>query len=342
MSQQHTSGKVVILLFATVLIVGGYLLMHIRYDNHQSHYFDPFMQAYPDKFEVSESKDSNEFRILALGGSTTKDARIKLEENYPAQLQLRLQKEYPNKKITVLNAGKDWYTTRHSMINYTGYGTWFDPDLVIVMHAINDLYRSFNPEKYARFDYDELYSHFYGASINGAEPVSFDRMLIKKINLAMGKDEKRHFIPENRSLMEYVSISSFEKNLANLVHYIQSDSAECIVVRQPSLLNDTMVMPEKYRIGFGHEFCNVKKADGKTYFPTYQSLFRAMEMFNNSTYEVAQTADIPCVPADGKIPKDLDHFTDDVHYTPKGAALLADLIAASIIDNHYIPSKFGH
>ena len=36
-------------------------------------------------------------------------------------------------------AGMDWYTTKHSLINYVTYYRDWQPDVVVVMHAINDL-----------------------------------------------------------------------------------------------------------------------------------------------------------------------------------------------------------
>ena len=33
----------------------------MRYYNAQHHYFDPYLQVYPDKFEVDEDKPEGEF-----------------------------------------------------------------------------------------------------------------------------------------------------------------------------------------------------------------------------------------------------------------------------------------
>ena len=39
----------------------------------------------------------------------------------------------------------DWYTTKHSLINYVTNLRDAELDLIVVMHAVNDLYRSFFP-----------------------------------------------------------------------------------------------------------------------------------------------------------------------------------------------------
>lgn len=334
------SFKAFMLLLTALLVCGGYLLMHLWYDNRQHHYFDPFLQVYPDKFEVPQVKAANEYRILALGGSTTKDPRVPLEENYPAKLQEILRQAYPDLQVTVLNGGRDWYSSRHSLINYTGYGAWFRPDLVLVMHAINDVYRSFSPEKYARFDYDELYSHFYGASINGAEPPSFDRQLLKGARNLLGIDEKRGFREADVGVDKFVSLPSFQKNMERLGHYILSDSAELIFIGQGSLYNDTMIQPERWRIGFHHEFCTWEEGS-QVFYPTYQAMHRAMHTYNATTRQVAANLNVPYVNADSALPRTLDFFNDDVHYTDAGSSRLAELVAETILEGKYLERKPG-
>lgn len=64
----------------------------------------------------------------------------------------------------------DWWTVEHSMLNYVSYGHKWQPDVAVVMHAVNDLYRSFSPPELAILEYDSRYAHFFGASFNGASP----------------------------------------------------------------------------------------------------------------------------------------------------------------------------
>ena len=45
--------------------------------------------------------------------------------------------------VEVVNAGQPWFTTARSLTNYAVQMRHLDPDVVIVMHAVNDLCRSF-------------------------------------------------------------------------------------------------------------------------------------------------------------------------------------------------------
>ena len=104
-----------ILLLFLIYFFGHYY----HYATHR-HHFDPYLQMPPTKFDsISTHKSDSTFRVLCLGGSTTLNGRLQLTKRYPYLLHQLLAKQYPDKKIEVLNGGMDWYTTKHSIINYT-------------------------------------------------------------------------------------------------------------------------------------------------------------------------------------------------------------------------------
>ena len=82
------------------------------------------------------------FRIVCLGGSTTFGAYLEAEEAWPRLLEDTLRRE--GLDVEVVNAGVAWYTSAHSLVNYVLQMRYFNPDVVVVMHAVNDLYRSFH------------------------------------------------------------------------------------------------------------------------------------------------------------------------------------------------------
>jgi hypothetical protein len=116
--------------------------------------------------------------------------RLSQENRYPEQLRSILQEQYKKSGIEVFNAGMDWYTTKHSLINYVTNMRDYNPDLVIIMHAVNDLYRSFSPTDLAVEPYNRLWSHFYGPSINGAKPPTFEQYWLTKFFLPGIREEE--------------------------------------------------------------------------------------------------------------------------------------------------------
>ena len=135
----------------------------------------PFLQIEPRpnaKYHVNEdtfrgdpvSEDPETYRIFTLGGSTTFSEALDYKETYPAKLEDRLAAHYRQAKIQVENAACDWYSTQHSIIRYLFKVRQYQANLIIVKHAINDLFRGFVPEAYSRpgdvFQPD--YSHYLG------------------------------------------------------------------------------------------------------------------------------------------------------------------------------------
>jgi len=67
-----------------------------------------------------------------------------------------------------------------------------------------------------------------------------------------------------------------------------------------------------------------------------------MDAFNDVIRRVARTEGVPLADAEARIEKNLENFTDDVHYTVIGARRLATAIAETIIEQGLIrPGKQG-
>jgi hypothetical protein len=81
-----------------------------------------------------------------------------------------LRQQYPDVTIEVQNAGSAWYTTAHLLIDYQLLVRQFEPDLIIVFEAINDLYRSFSPPWWAVGEFRPDYSHYLGPYIRFLGP----------------------------------------------------------------------------------------------------------------------------------------------------------------------------
>ena len=103
-------------------------------DGQKSHDANGFRNPAPPK-----EKAAGVFRIACLGGSSTYGSTPTSDAaTWPAQLETILnQKEGP--KVEVLNGGLMGWSTFESLINYSLRVADYQPDLVIVYHAINDM-----------------------------------------------------------------------------------------------------------------------------------------------------------------------------------------------------------
>jgi lysophospholipase L1-like esterase len=88
--------------------------------------------------EDIEPKQPRELRILSLGESTTFGTGVNDEETYSAVLEEILQSRYPDRRVTVINAGVPAYSSFQSLKFLEQRGVTFEPDVVLFYHEVND------------------------------------------------------------------------------------------------------------------------------------------------------------------------------------------------------------
>jgi hypothetical protein len=137
--------------------------------------FHPYLQIPPRPQQATIPKPEATYRIICLGGSTTEGAKD--ATSYPASLERLLRERYPEKNVEVLNAGKYFYNSQSSIIQYLFYLKEFQPDLLIVFHGFNDIMNSFTDGKMASAPFRRDYGHFFGALGQLRYPVLFERYL---------------------------------------------------------------------------------------------------------------------------------------------------------------------
>ena len=325
----------VVLLISYALIVTTYLGGSLYYYNvvNRHHFFDPYYQVSPAEFKVPFTKDANEFRIIALGGSTTRDPRKDENKNYPYLLQQMLQARYPGKKITVLNGGMNWYSSKHSLMFYTEYAHLFNPDLVIVMDGINDVYRSFSPRDFAVGEFQPDYRHFYGAAINGAVSPTFEHSIF-----CSGMDDLSDYKKAKFPFSDFLAFNSFKQFETSLTKYIQADSARCLLLMQPSLYQNPIADSIENMLWFDKTLCN-KNRSGKKVYPDAASMKTAMDSFNAAVMDISVKHNCLLLNVAAQIPKTPEYFNDDVHYTAKGDSNLAQLVYDKIVESGLIHSE---
>ena len=296
-----------------------YLLFAAYYYYTRTYKFDPFLQMPPPDISAEYGSSTN-YRILILGGSTSTD--------YPNYLGDKLLETYPDREIEIINGARMWWTSRHSLIAYSTMYDLYDPDLVIIMHGINDLIRSCVGSVYSLGEYKEDYSHYYGAAINGAKPPIFAKYLFGRY---LGVLQDNWYSSLRLSATDYPvesfrSIKSFQMNIGRLVRRIKSDGAQLILITQPSLYKPDMSNEESAAIDFPKAFCMDRRDFFNITYPSVKSLRIAMQSFNNSIRSIVEQTGAYIVDAEPRFGKTLHNFVDDVHYIQAGNQELAAMI----------------
>jgi lysophospholipase L1-like esterase len=319
----------------TLVLTYGAVREHYYYT--QQHRFDPFLQYPNPRFEgeFERQKPAGTLRVMCLGGSTTRNRVLRPADRWPEVLRAELQARYPDLVVEVLNAGQDSYTTRHSLSAYVGYGAEWEPDVVVVMHAINDLVRSFSPRAFALGEYDDLWTHYYQSAAKGADPPTFERSVLGRPFESWCSVLRVREVPV--PLERFRSLARFRTNLAALLRYVQADGAEPLVVGMPTLLKADMSPAELDALRFARTFCIEERGWWRRELPDTPSMLRAMTAFRAATAEVAEAAGALYVDGQQHVPADQVHFDDDAHYWAPGSIALGkglarDLAASGAIE----------
>ncbi|RJQ28036.1 hypothetical protein C4577_00200 [Candidatus Parcubacteria bacterium] len=316
------------------------------------HQLTPFVNKYNKEMhvnsygfraeEIQKEKPKEIYRIFLMGGSTVLNVAVPYEKNIARILEKMLTKQYPDKKIEVINAGNEGYTSEHTLIDYLFKVKDFNPDLIIVWHGINDMTYSCTPTYQSYGEYKPDYSHFLGA----LSQVMFERYQPKpliSVNLISG-DFLLEFLqnnlysdamsllnknPKKRLLTkpidkQFVSVVSYKRNMTSLAKNITSDNTKLILANQPYLYNQKL---DKSVDWYMQGVCS----DGKAH-PTLASLITGINEFNQTTEEISKEQEISFINLESKIPKSLEYFVDDVHFTEKGNQLTAKILYEYIVN----------
>jgi hypothetical protein len=281
--------------------------------------YHPYLQLAPqDLKEIGKKMD---YKIFCLGGSTTEFLDSE-GRGWPDRLEKQLNDSL-DRQIGVWNQGRQWYTTLHSLINYETNLRPFRPDALIVMHMINDLlhnadfcYFSFGPFK-------EDYRHFYG-------PLS--RILKNPTLLStVGDFIKMLWYHRPRDIVEqteFPGLVPFKRNLNTLIDLAEKDGVTVILVTQPNMYKSDISEKEKQILNMlNYEAIGPKKKW------SYETALRGFEQYTQAVKDVARERSVLLIDLEKSIPKTLDYFYDDVHYTDTAFDLVAAKIAKALIEN---------
>lgn len=331
-----------VVLAAGLLLLGLYGAAEIAYAAIREHRFDPFLQFPGARFEgIPQGPGVDRIRLVTMGGSTTHGGHLPPEERYPAVLETLLNQNAGDRPWEVLNAGMDWWTTKHSHINYVTYLRRWKPEVAVIMHTINDLYRSFEAPRYTLGSYDPQWTHFYGPAIRGARPRTLMGSLLN--SWTFWEFERRWFARQRYREVDYPpesyrSLPDYEFSLRSLVTTLKADGVEVVLMTEPSLYRDDLTPAERQVLWFASAFCVRREGLLRRSVPSPSSMARAMAAFNDVVRKVAEEEGTVLVDLERLLPRTTEVFGDDVHHTQAGAREVAARAAAGVLA---LPSRGG-
>lgn len=298
----------------------------------------------------TKEKPSGTYRLFFLGGSTTESLYLPEEKTFPFLVERKLTEGFPGLRFESINGGISGYLAADTLALFIYKVTYYEPDIVIVMLSVNDLLAGSFP------DYDPIRRTNYRKTVYGSEsdenPWRAMARLFKRshfLTLIKWRLVNRIFPPDaekyKTSLEQYEvhrrgrrshpftplneskGMDDFVKHMKEIISIAQGHGVRLILMTEPSVYQENLPpeMDEKlwmgwlgairsYQINLSNEF-----------------LTREMRRFNDAVRELARTHGIELIDLEREIPKDLQHFYDDVHLTPFGAEKAARAITSYLL-----------
>ncbi len=281
--------------------------------------YHPFLQLKPPEVHNIPLKDNNTTRIFTLGGSTTEWKDKSTKTGWPSRVEKLLQGNI-NDNIEIFNFGRQWYSTLHTLINYEVNIRPHKPDVIIVMHAINDLLCNADFSYLSHGKFRDDYGHFYGAVNRIIARGNFIQKMFREINFWSNKP--RQLVSQK----EFPGIPVFQRNLNTLIDIAEVDGTKVVLMTQPYLYKEDMPEDEiKHCAMLKHESVGPEKRW------SYLSAYWGMKAYNETIIRIAQKRNIPFINLEPQLPKDLEHFTDGVHYKNKTYDKIAEYVSAELV-----------
>lgn len=283
----------------------------------------------------SEIHEDPDLKVVFLGGSTTECLLVDEGERFPYLVGRLLESD--NIKVNSYNGGVSGNTSMHSLNILINKVIPLHPDIVIMMHNINDLatlvyegsYWNNNPTRRLVSITGE--PGFLGSLLSGSKKLleSIFPNLIAKIRSAKNSfimnyqginlgDEWRHVRNKQLQINTDLIKNQFKKSLLMFVAISRVQGFIPVLMTQ---------------VRRSSEQESPETDDFK-----YSSLFKE---FNQIIRNIGDEQNVLVIDLDKFIPHSEQNLYDSMHFTPEGSALVAEIVANSIKENILKASKFS-
>lgn len=299
----------------------------------------------------TERKPPRTLRVVVLGGSTTDEATHDTADLWSARLERAVDEALAPRglAVEVLAYGRPGHTIVESLAFARLHLARFEPDLVISLHGINELAWRGGPG----YEYDgsslaedagqSLRAGLEDACLRALELCRRARVAKNRLGIwwavrrgrALGWQAEE--LPVRRAeyaALPFVSepvrpndpIHELGDGVRALLAWAREEGVDAIVLGQPTLWEDAPSDAERATYWFAIQTrAGPVRAD-----PSW--MVREMRRYNRLQGEVAAQAGFTFVDLEPILPKDLEHFIDDCHFTLRGSQLVAASLSAVVTE----------
>ncbi len=120
----------------------------------------------------------------------------------------------------------------------------------------------------------------------------------------------------------------YRRNLIAIADVARDASVRLVFVTQPALWRADLTAEEEASLWLGG-VGNFQETTGNPYYAS-RVLADAMSQYNAVLLDVCRERSIECIDLAGSLEASLANFYDDVHFTERGAAAVAEIIGARL------------
>lgn len=268
-------------------------------------YFEGAEAVFRHGVHLAIRKPAGELRVICLGGSTTVNVAVAPEENYTALAEAALRKELPGRPLRVLEAGGDAFATSHSVVNFALRLSALQPDVVTLLHNINDLTAQhfgdrLTPDYANKYLDDAFLAYEHRGGLGGAVLRSSRALQMLKWRVSLLKQVFESSSRRGRVANPEDGRAAFRRNLVSFVALARAHGAVPVLITQAHRAGEAEA--------FGGEFL----------------------AYNDLVREVAASTGTLLADAAPALSGRPEFFVDDVHMNAAGLAALAERVEPAL------------
>ena len=294
--------------------------------------------------EIDLKKKKGQIRIMCFGSSETLGVHETEGKEWPSQLGKMIKDKYP--EVEVINISIMGLSQKMRKDYIEKYILPLEPDIIVMNHHrlffhIRESMRgeeiniipclmngNIKNNSKSRILFDRLLSKFRSGIYKSLpnQALSYYSMwrLRKKIKM-----KEKEYLKNNTPLDEIPEniILQYEKELDSFIDYLKEKNIIPVMPTFPLLT--TFANKDVYK--------KILMETRLTFFIEFSEdgILDAMCKLNNLIKKTAEKQNVLCIDIDNLIPRTLDYYADELHYTDKGAELIAKNLYETLIHSNF-------
>jgi lysophospholipase L1-like esterase len=296
-----------------------------------------------------------DYRILALGGSTTECLYLDQEEAWPARVQAILRRG--GVPAWVGNGGRSGHSTREHRVQFGSLAEMVEGlDAVLLLAGINDLGlrlaagEHYDPQAMSQPEaFGRVASRAFARSQFAQAGPFYKRTALYALartvhtkTTAAGQDEAgavyarwrehRRLGTREEHLPDLTSgLDEYRANLIECARLARRDGVRLILMTQPVLWRKNLPAELEALLWMGG-IGDYQKEMGSIYY-TSAALAEGMQRYNECLLQLSREIGVECLDLAGLLADDTAVFYDDCHFNESGARKVAEAVAAYLLES---------